>query len=81
MTYSMCCQRPSMPPRLPTFVLPDTAPTVGSASGRTRRRDGLRLEDGVAVDHHDDLRLGGEHAGGQGGSLAAVGSSDHAHAG
>src|SRR5205807_576589 len=35
-TYSMCCQRPSRPRRLPTFVFPDTAPTAGSASGRTR---------------------------------------------
>ena len=29
MTYSMCCQRPSSRLRLPTFVLPETAPTSG----------------------------------------------------
>src|SRR5829696_9180601 len=27
-TYSMCCQRPSKPRRLPTFVLPETAPIM-----------------------------------------------------
>ncbi|CAM5674678.1 hypothetical protein SALBM217S_10620 [Streptomyces griseoloalbus] len=38
MTYSMCCQRPSMPLRLPTLALPAVAPTAGSANGSTRRR-------------------------------------------
>ena len=44
-TYSMCCQRPSSPRRLPTFVLPETAPTSGRrrappgpASSPARRR-------------------------------------------
>ena len=36
MTYSMCCQRPSRRRRLPTFVLPETAPTSHSER-RTRR--------------------------------------------
>ena len=36
MTYSMCCQRPSRPPRLATLVLPETAPTRSSANGCTR---------------------------------------------
>ena len=38
MTYSMCCQRPTMPRRLPTLTLPATAPTAGSANGCTSRR-------------------------------------------
>ena len=56
-TYSMCCQRPRMPARLPTLALPDTAPTAGrrtAAPGRDRRR----LEDRVAVDHDDDVVAG-----------------------
>ena len=55
MTYSMCCQRPSSPPRLPTFVLPATAPTAGSANGWTSWRERVGLEHRVAVDHDDDL--------------------------
>jgi len=35
----MCCQRPSIPRRFPTFVFPETAPTVGSPSGCTSRRN------------------------------------------
>ncbi len=37
-TYSMCCQRPSRPPRLTTLALPETAPTRGSAKGCTSVR-------------------------------------------
>ena len=50
MTYSMCCQRPSSPRRLPTLVLPETAPTSGVGERRTSALHGVRLEDGVAVD-------------------------------
>ncbi len=32
-TYSRCCHLPSSPRRLPTLVLPLTAPTAGCASG------------------------------------------------
>ena len=34
-TYSMCCQRPTILLRLATFALPDTAPTQGRANGCT----------------------------------------------
>ena len=44
MTYSMCCQRPRMPLRLATFVLPLTAPTAGSANGGDEHADRVRLE-------------------------------------
>ena len=73
MTYSMCCQRPSRPRRLPTFVLPATAPTRGSASGCDEAVDGVALEDGVAVDHDDDLGVRVQDARRQRRGLAAVG--------
>ena len=55
-TYSMCCQRPSSPWRLPTFVLPETAPIVGEREGLHEVPERLGLEDRVRVDHDDDRR-------------------------
>ncbi len=43
--------------------------------------DAVRLEDGVPVDHDDDVVAGGGDAGVQGGRLPAVGLDDEPHAG
>ena len=41
-TYSTCCQSVSSVCRLPTFTVPDTAPTPGSANQRTSRATACR---------------------------------------
>ena len=40
---------------MPTFVLPETAPTSVSRKGWTSSRKRAGLEDGVRVDHDDDV--------------------------
>ena len=72
-TYSMCCQRPSSPPRLTTLALPDTAPTRGIREGLHQPPDRVRLEDRVTVDHHQQVERGGRDAGVERGRLARVG--------
>ena len=75
-TYSMCCQRPSRPaPVADLGVAGDRADPAGSANGCTSVATASRLEDGVAVDHHDDLVRGrAGDAGVERRRLAAVGA-------
>ena len=81
MTYSRCCQRPRRPPRLPTLVLPLTAPTAGSPQPVHQVGQRVRLEDGVTVDEHEHVMAGHGDAGVQRGWLAAVGLPEHPDAG
>ena len=76
-TYSMCCQRPSSPLRLPTLVLPLTAPTRVVFERRDQVANGFGLEHRVAVDGHDDFSGAGVDTGVQGDRLALVGLPDH----
>ena len=57
---------------MPTFVLPETAPTSGSRKGWTSSRERAGLEDGVGVDHDDDVVPGLRDPGVQRGGLARV---------
>ena len=71
--YSSACQRVIMLVRLPTFALPATAPTLGSANQRTSRAIVSRLELRVGVERDNDLAARAREAGIQRVRLAAIG--------
>jgi hypothetical protein len=76
-TYSMCCQRPSRPPRHLRVAGHGTDAFIGER--RHEASHGGRLEHRVTVDHDHDLSLAQAHSGVQRGGLAEVVLADEAN--
>ena len=73
MTYSMCCQRPSRPRAVADLRVARDRADRRVGEGLDEPADRVRFEDGVAVDHDQDVVPGVRDAGVERGRLAGVG--------
>ncbi len=74
----MCCQRPSRPTPVPDLRVPRDGADRGIAERLDEPPQRLRLEDRVAVDHHDDRSPGRRDPRVEGRGLATVLLAQHA---